>query len=98
MALSNSSSIYCAGNYDGDTCFWDGGNNENVIILENNEDSSAMDINIDSMNCIHIVATCGGYSSSKVWYIRIQDGQRFLTRVSEDKTGVTSSAVTVVGY
>jgi hypothetical protein len=98
MALSNSSNIYCAGNYDGDTCFWDGGNNRNVTILGNNEDSSAMDINIDSTNCIHIVATGGSYSSPKAWYIRIQDGQEFLTPVLENNTGVTSSAITVVGY
>lgn len=98
MALSNSSNIYCAGDYDNDTCFWDGGNNRNTIVLGNNEDSSAMDIIIDPTNCIHIVAIGGSYSSPKVWYIRIQDGQRFLTRVSEDNTGVTSSAITVVGY
>jgi WD40 repeat protein len=98
MALNNFSNIYCAGDYDNDTCFWDGGNNRNTIILGNNENSSAMDINIDSINCIHIIATGGSYSSPKVWYIRIQDGQRFLTRVSEDNTGVISSAITVVGY
>ena len=98
MALSASSNIYCAGDYDNDTCFWDAGNNRNPIILGNNENSSAMDINIDSTNSIHIVATGGSYSSPKAWYIRIQGGQRFLTRVSEDNTGVTSSAITVVGY